>query len=89
LSVYVDNGRRPLRMKRGRRAVMCHMLADTEEELHTMAARLGLRREWYQGDHYDIALVNRRKAVEYGAVEITQREAVLKRRAYRGRAAIP
>ena len=54
---------------------MCHMIADTEDELHAMADRIGVARRWYQGDHYDIALSKRAAAVAAGAVEITMREA--------------
>jgi hypothetical protein len=63
------------------RMVMCHMLADCDEELHAMAARIGVPRRWWQspamtsGSHYDIALSMRAKAVAFGAVEITWRQA--------------
>lgn len=70
MTVYVDN----MRARLGR-LVLCHMLADTEAELHAMADRIGVARKWYQGDHYDIALAKRAKAVSAGAVEITWREA--------------
>lgn len=36
---------------------MCHMLADTITELHTMADRIGIQRKWFQNKgipHYDI-----------------------------------
>lgn len=67
--VYVDS----MRAKFGR-MVMCHMIADTEEELHAMAAKIGVARKWYQGDHYDIALSKRAMAVAAGAREITARQ---------------
>lgn len=54
------------------------MMADTEGELHEMAQALGLRREWYQGDHYDLTGARRRKAVAMGALETTSRELVKK-----------
>lgn len=76
MTVYVDDMQAPYgRMK------MCHMLADTDEELHAMAARIGVARKWWQsplktsGSHYDIALSKRALAVEYGAKEITMRQA--------------
>jgi hypothetical protein len=70
MTVYVDN----MRAKYGR-LVLCHMIADTEAELHAMADRIGVARKWYQGDHYDIALSKRAEAVAAGAVEITWRQA--------------
>lgn len=69
MTVYVDDMRAPF----GRR-IMCHMIGDSEAELHAMADRIGVARRWYQGDHYDIALSKRVLAIKAGAVEITQRE---------------
>lgn len=74
MSVYVDNARIPYGRMR-----MCHMLADTEDELHRMADHIGVRRKWFQQDrvslpHYDICLSKRRLAVEAGAVELNRRE---------------
>lgn len=78
MAVYVDDMRAPYG-----RMVMCHMLADTDAELHAMAARIGVARRWWQspektsGSHYDIALSKRALAVAAGAVEITWRQAGL------------
>lgn len=69
MTVYVDD----MRARFGR-MIMCHMIADTEEELHAMAECIGVARRWYQGDHYDIALSKRAAALAAGAQEITQRE---------------
>lgn len=74
MTVYVDN----MRAKFGR-MVMCHMIADTDEELHAMADRIGVSRRWWQAppkhrSHYDIALSKRAAAVAAGAVEITWRQ---------------
>ena len=80
MSVYVDD-----MAARFRRMVMCHMLADTEDELHAMAGRIGVARRWHQGDHYDICLAKRALAIGAGAIEITQREAVEIRRRNRRR----
>lgn len=68
MTVYVDD----MRARFGR-MVMCHMIADTEDELHRMADVIGVARRWYQGDHYDIALSKRALAVHHGAVEISMR----------------
>jgi hypothetical protein len=58
-----------------------HLFADTQEELHEFAARLGLRRSYYQGPpeheiwHYDLTEGKRWQAIRQGAVTvITWRE---------------
>lgn len=83
MSVYVDNMRAPYG-----RMIMCHMVADTDEELHAMAEKIGVARKWHQKagtvhSHYDIALSKRALAVENGAKEITMRELALLIRAKR------
>lgn len=82
MTVYVDDMYR-YPMGRFRRMKMSHMIADTEEELHAMAARIGVARRWYQGDHYDICMSKRQQAVAAGAVEITLRELAFRHRAKR------
>lgn len=74
MSVYVDN----MRAKLGR-LIMCHMIADSSEELHAMAAKIGVRRDYVQHsrsarEHYDICLSKRALAVANGAHEITIRQ---------------
>lgn len=69
MTVYVDNMRAPYG-----RMVMCHMIADTDDELRAMADRIGVRQKWHQGDHFDICLEKRTAAVAAGAVEVTQRQ---------------
>jgi len=75
VTVYVDN----MRANFGR-MVMCHMIADTDDELHAMADRIGVSRRWWQspekasGSHYDIALSKRKLAVDHGAIEIDMRQ---------------
>jgi hypothetical protein len=75
MTVYVDDMAAPYKPEHrpGRTYVMCHMIADTEAELHAMAAKIGVARKWYQGDHYDIAKSKRALAVQHGAVELDRR----------------
>lgn len=76
--VYVDDAKNPYRGM-----FMSHMAADTLEELHEMAERLGLRRFFQskkQKCHYDVCQTYRNKAIGFGAIEITQSEMVEKRK---------
>lgn len=73
MAVYVDDAKIKFR-----RYVMCHMIADSDAELMEFAEKLGLRPEWKHNDHFDISLTYRTKAVELGAIEITQHELVEK-----------
>lgn len=55
----------------------CHLVSDSSfEELHTFAEKLGLKRAWFQGDHYDLTPGKRRLAVNYGAIEVRAIELV-------------
>lgn len=55
----------------------CHMVSDlNEEELHAFAKRLGLRREWFQGNHYDITAKKREQALRFGASLVTSKQLV-------------
>lgn len=60
----------------------CHLIADTDEELHTFAAKIGMLRYWFQGDHYDLTPKRRAAAVVAGAIEVDRRGfvAVLRKR---------
>jgi hypothetical protein len=70
MPVYVDKAENRLG-----RMLMCHMIADTPEELHAMADHIGMQRRWYQQPpkasfwHYDIAKSKREIAVASGAIE--------------------
>lgn len=68
--IYVDD----MRAKFGR-MTLCHMIGNTDAELHDMADKIGVARKWFQGDHYDIALSKRQLAITLGAQPITWRTA--------------
>lgn len=76
MTVYVDDMKADFNPSHapGRKYVMCHMIADTEEELHAMADNIGVLRKWYQGDHYDITQSKKVLAIKAGAVPITLRQ---------------
>jgi Protein of unknown function (DUF4031) len=76
MSAYIDSAYRPF----GRMS-MCHMIADSREELDAMAQRIGVQRKWIQKagtvyEHYDICMAKRKLAVAAGAIEITGKELV-------------
>lgn len=86
MTVYVDNFNASYRGM-----VMCHMGADSREELDAMADTIGVQRKWIQHpgewrEHYDICLSKRALAVKAGAIEITPREFVIRQRARFGKA---
>jgi len=63
------------------RMKMCHLLADTDDELHAMVDTIGVDRRHYQdtmsGPHYDIASSKRLLAIAAGAIPITVRQAAM------------
>lgn len=73
--VYVDT----MKARYGR-MIMCHMGADSIEELHKMADSIGMKRKWFQNKlrfpHYDICKAKKSLAIRYGALEIPQKEFV-------------
>lgn len=59
----------------------CHMATDGDlEELHTMAAHLGLKRQWFQLSrsgrlpHYDLTPNKRALAIQLGAIAVESKE---------------
>lgn len=84
MAAYVDQ----LREWGWRLGPSCHMIADTLDELHAMAERIGLQRRWFQnkrsGPHYDLTRSRREKAVAAGVVELGDREFVAKLKTVRG-----
>ena len=80
MSVYVDALMRHGWVLHGRATASCHMYADDVDELHAMAARIGMKRAWFQEHdrlpHYDLTPSRRALAVANGAVEQTGRQLV-------------
>ncbi|GAS98910.1 uncharacterized protein RMCC_5875 [Mycolicibacterium canariasense] len=74
MTVYVDDMQRRARVGR-LNAVWSHLTADTDDELHEFAAKLGLKRAWHQKpgtpiSHYDVTEPKRQLAIRLGAVPI-------------------
>ena len=78
MAVYVDN----MEAAFGN-MIMCHLWADTEEELLSMVDKIGVQRKWIQGHptlsfgkhkraswvHFDIAKSKKALAIKNGAIE--------------------
>jgi hypothetical protein len=59
-----------------------HLISDRSvAELHAFAARLGLPRGSFQGDHYDVPAALRARAIELGATPVGSAELVRRLRA--------
>lgn len=77
MAVYVDDVRLPFG-----RMIMCHMWADTLDELLAMVDKIGVQRKWIQGHptlsfgkhrnaswvHFDISIGMKKKALAAGAI---------------------
>lgn len=76
MTVYVDDMNATFHPPHqpGRVYIMCHMVAEGEAELHVMAAKIGVSRRWYQGDHYDVTKSAKARAIKLGAVETSWRQ---------------
>lgn len=71
--VYVDDMNASYR-----NMIMCHMMADTTEELLAMADTIGVNRKWIQypntpKEHFDVCVSKKIKAIKAGAKEVTWR----------------
>jgi hypothetical protein len=88
MTVYVDDAGIPAEVRNGRvhRSRWSHLTAGTQDELHALAGRLGLRREWFQPGrprsegtpspfwHYDVTAGKRALAIAMGARPTPWRE---------------
>jgi hypothetical protein len=68
----------------------CHLTitpGESLDELHAFAAKIGMKREWFQADktcpHYDLMPSRRTVALTAGATFVTARDQVIERRAFR------
>ncbi|HEY5097822.1 MAG TPA: DUF4031 domain-containing protein [Acidimicrobiales bacterium] len=80
MTVYLDDWRQPAHLGPVDDR-WSHLVADTDDELHAFATRMGMRREWFQHKdgrphqaHYDVPERARRTALDLGAVEVTWRQ---------------
>jgi len=74
MSVYVDDFDAPYS-----RMLMCHMIADTSQELIEMAKKIEVNTKWIQKpgtwkEHFDICKSKKAIAIRNGAIEIGFRE---------------
>lgn len=86
MTVYVDDAYIPARVRNGGRHVTgrwCHLMSDSSDaELHSLVAKIGLRRSWFQHPddpiqlrrHYDVVESRRAAAVAAGAVEVSWKD---------------
>lgn len=100
MTVYVDDAGIPAEVadqQTGRRynRAWSHLTADTKDELHEFAARLGLQRRWFQDKphglwHYDVTAAKRAAALNLGAQPISWKDMTpYKRPGREGRPAAP
>lgn len=77
MTIYVDNA-----FIEHNNSKWCHLIGDTEKELHYFALMIGLELRWFQSPpkvkypHYDIVETKRKLAVQLGAVEVSTRELI-------------
>lgn len=77
-AIYVDALHPCTPTQRWRFTMSCHLYGRDLEALHAFAARLGLRRAWFQEHsklpHYDLTENKRAQALRMGAVAMEIRE---------------
>ena len=65
----------------------CHLSADTLDELHDFAAKIGMKRAWFQDHkllpHYDLTPARRIVAVRLGATQKNALESAKRHRTAR------
>lgn len=87
--IYVDDLQACRTSKRWPWPESCHLFCDVGalDSLHSFAARLGLKRRWFQPNprlpHYDLTPNKRAQAVKQGAAEATREDMVKKSHEWR------
>ena len=79
MTVYVDQLRNTAPSRAWPFTMAAHMLADSVDELHAFATRLGMKRAWFQRGstpHYDLTASRHKLALELGAVRLDRRQLV-------------
>ena len=105
MTVYADDSAIPATVPNGRArhtSNWSHLFADSQNELHAFAARLGLRRSYFQpgrplgGEpspfwHYDVTAGKRMQAIRLGAQPVSWRGSarIIREREARGRQVQP
>ncbi len=81
MTVYVDFLMDHGWVLHGRPTWSCHLLSDQDDvtELHEIAVKIGLKRQWFQSKpgstpHYDLVPAKRTLAIAHGAIAIDTRE---------------
>ena len=82
MAVYVDDARIEAKVRSRTRTISAqwsHLSADTTGELLMFARRLGLKTKWLQHrgtplEHFDVTESLRRRAVRFGAIEISYQD---------------
>jgi len=77
MAVYVDNLVPCTPSKNWQYKKSCHLIADTDKELHAFAECIGLKRSWFQKnssiDHYDLNASKRIQALRNGARQLNNK----------------
>ena len=71
--IYIDPLRPCIPNKNWKWDYSCHLFADSIDELHEFAKKIGMRRSWFQEKrlpHYDLTAKRRQVAVGLGAIEV-------------------
>lgn len=78
--VYVDSMKPCVPNERWPWRTSCHLFADSDDELHRFAAKIGLQRSWFQKhkrlNHYDLTWGKRKMALQDGAIAVTDKQMV-------------